>query len=351
MSMFKQCRKRVKGIFITLIFVVGQAFGSGPALGLTTTADITADYLYFDSFTSGSLAGYTELADRPALWSANSSEGSLTAAGGQQSKLVVNGLTVQDVELEAQLSSSVDGGLVARFQDNYNYYLLAVRDGTHYPANLELYKRVQGNYTSLGIASVSWPLGTSPSVKFIAQGSKLEASFNGQVVLSVEDNSISAAGSVGLRQCTAFGASPDAVVYNELKVRDLALPVPIIEVPDLAPATETNLSADVLKPISADGSSVFQKGRVIPVKFRLNTAAAALGSDGVPKLFIAPVTGDPAGLPPSPVEVTSPENMIKYDAAEGVYHFNLSTQDMALGDWLLIIEVNGRTMEIGFKLR
>lgn len=287
MSIFKQASKRTRGTIVTLFFVVGQAFGVGPAIGLTAAAEITAQYQHIDSFSSGSLTGYTQFSDYPAVWSADLSSDTLTASGGRQSKLVVNGLTAQDVELEVQLSASVDGGLVARFQDNNNYYLLAIRDGSGYPANLEIYKRSQGNYTSLGIAPISWPAGTQPSIKFVVRGSRLEAYLNGQVVLSLEDSSISTAGSVGLRQCTILNGGFDAAVYHEFKVRDLALPLPVLEAPVATPTAETSFSTELVMPLREDGSSVFQTGRVIPIKFRLITEEGTLGADVTPKLYFS----------------------------------------------------------------
>lgn len=151
-------------------------------------------------------AQYTSGGDTAATWAV--SGGKLSGTGGDQATLVKNSLSLQDIEIEINSDQAHDGGIIARQQDNNNYYLLQVGDdsGVDPLTNLQIYKRVGGTFTRLVTADVTWPRGTSKLIKFVLNGSKLEVYFDGSKVISITDTSITATGSMGFRNnsVTAF---------------------------------------------------------------------------------------------------------------------------------------------------
>ena len=140
----------------------------------------------------------------------------LEVTGGSQATLIKNDLSLQDCEIEINSDQSHDGGIIVRYQDNNNYYLLASRDdsGANPDENLRIYKRVGGTFTALGFANMAWPRGTSKQIKFSCKGSRLEAYFEGIKVLSVTDTTFTSGG-VGLRNNspTAFRVFDFTVYY------------------------------------------------------------------------------------------------------------------------------------------
>jgi len=99
---------------------------------------------YCDSFDSNSMDNYTQYAYEYADWVIDTDAGTLTATGGVQAVLTKNDTSLTDTDIEVDVDSADDGGIVARFVDNYNYYLLTIRDDSTQSGcpNLELYKRV-----------------------------------------------------------------------------------------------------------------------------------------------------------------------------------------------------------------
>ncbi|MBW2672571.1 MAG: hypothetical protein JRD89_04030 [Deltaproteobacteria bacterium] len=79
-----------------------------------------------DLFDTDQLSQYTSGGDSPATWAV--SDGVLTGTGGTQATLIKNDLLLQDCEIVVNSDQADDGGIVARYQDNNNYYLLALRD-------------------------------------------------------------------------------------------------------------------------------------------------------------------------------------------------------------------------------
>ena len=86
----------------------------------------------------------------------------------------------------------------------------------------------------------------------------------------------------------------------------------------------------VLAPIKADGSSVFNLGAKIPVKFRL-TGACAGNPNLVANIYFykLPSTGGP---------VT--QGLFEYNASADQYSFNLSTKGLSTGTWAVGIDLH-----------
>ena len=158
-----------------------------------------------DTFDTDTTAQYTQYSDAAATWAI--SGGELVATGGTQSVFIRNGTSYTDVAIEADINTADNGGLVLRFIDNSNYYLLVLVDdsGIAPSKNLEIYKRAGGTFASLAFADISWPRGTGKKVRFQASGTTLTAFVDGQQVASATDSAHAGPGGVGMRNNTAGG--------------------------------------------------------------------------------------------------------------------------------------------------
>lgn len=148
-----------------------------------------------DLFNADDLDEYTAGGDAAATWAITG--GKLTGTGGTQATLLKNGLLIQDLEIEINTDQAQDGGIIARHQDNLNYYLLTFSDSSA-NGNMVMFKRVAGTYINLGLVNISWTRGTSKAIKFTLRGSLLEAWFDGVKILSITDTAFTGGG-VGLR--------------------------------------------------------------------------------------------------------------------------------------------------------
>ncbi|MBC7162689.1 MAG: hypothetical protein H5U26_11375 [Immundisolibacter sp.] len=158
-----------------------------------------------DTFDTDSTSQYTQVADANATWAIASGE--LTATGGTQAKFIRNGTSYTDVVIEADINTAGDGGLVLRFVNSSNYYLLALYDdsGAAPSQNIRIFKRVGGAYTQLAQANISWARGTSKTIRFRAAGTALTAFVDGQQVASATDSAHAGPGGVGLRNNAGGG--------------------------------------------------------------------------------------------------------------------------------------------------
>ncbi len=158
-----------------------------------------------DTFDSDSAAQYTQYADTAGTWAI--SAGELVATGGQQAVFVRNGTSYADVVIEADINHAYFGGLVLRFINNSNYYLLALNDdsGQDPAKNIRLFKRAAGTFTELRNANITWVRGTSKVIRFRVSGTTLDAYVDGTLVFSATDSAHAGPGGVGVRN--SFGAS------------------------------------------------------------------------------------------------------------------------------------------------
>ena len=153
-----------------------------------------------DTFAVDSTASYTQYADTAGTWAV--SGGELVATGGSQALFIRNAMSYSNIVVEADVNWAHDGGLVLRFIDVNNYYLLVLTDdsGSAPLSNLAIYKRVSGTFTVLGSGTnITWPRGTSITAKFEANGSTLRSYVNGSLITTVTDSSIAGPGGVGVR--------------------------------------------------------------------------------------------------------------------------------------------------------
>lgn len=154
-----------------------------------------------DPFNSPTLSLYTIHSEVPAQWTIGG--GVVTASGGgKQSHLVRNDVVFRDGWVEAEMDRADEGGLVIRFVDPNNLYLLAIRDDGSLLGhrNVEIFKRVGGQFQVLTFGvNVNWPRGTVKTVRFEAVGSSLRGYVDGVLVIQATDSSVQGSGGIGMR--------------------------------------------------------------------------------------------------------------------------------------------------------
>lgn len=163
----------------------GTFLSGGPAAGT-------------DPFTSNTLDQYI-IHNTPRAWSVR--DGYLTAdTAARQSVVIRAGETMADGWVETETDHAADGGLVLRFSSGGGYYLMAVRDDSHFGyANVEIYRAKGREFTRIGgPADVPFPAGTRNTFRFEARGSTLTGYVNGVAVVKAVDTAY-ASGGFGLR--------------------------------------------------------------------------------------------------------------------------------------------------------
>ncbi len=167
----------------------------------TTRVSVAVTSSGEDPFDTNTIDRYTQFADVPATWSI--AQGMLTAQGaGEQSMLIRNDVLVRDGWVEAEMDRADEGGLVLRFQDQSNLYLLAIRDDGSLLGhrNLELFRRSGRQWILLVYGrDITWPRGTARKIRFEAVGTRLRAYADGTLIVEVTDSVIQGAGRVGMR--------------------------------------------------------------------------------------------------------------------------------------------------------
>jgi hypothetical protein len=109
----------------------------------------------------------------------------------------------------------------------------------------------------------------------------------------------------------------------------------------------------IQQPVNADGSSIFQLGRTVPVKFQLAGASANI-TNAVAKLTVAKVSSAIDGTYMEAVSTSAADtgNQFRYDASSGQYVFNLATKGLSTGTWSLSINLGdgvSRTVQISLR--
>jgi hypothetical protein len=139
-------------------------------------------------------------------------DGQLTAQGTAiQSVLIRSGEIMGDGWVEATIAHADGSGLVLRFQNEANYYLLALRDDAS-PSpleweNVKIYKRAAGEWLELWETDIEWKRGEPRRVRFQADGDRLSVFLDGALVASVVDELPFPAGGFGVRHYGASHAS------------------------------------------------------------------------------------------------------------------------------------------------
>ncbi|HEY0024320.1 MAG TPA: hypothetical protein VGB24_15495 [Longimicrobium sp.] len=157
-------------------------------------------------FTSGDLSNFATYGTFDGWRITN---GYMTATGSTGSSVQLRqGVTIADGWVETETDQAVDGGLVVRAQSNgSSHYLLAIRDDSRYGhANIQIYKAVNGSYTSLSPqVDLSFPRGITKKIRFEAVGTTLKAYFDGTLVAQATDATFTS-GLLGFRVNHVYSA-------------------------------------------------------------------------------------------------------------------------------------------------
>lgn len=138
-------------------------------------------------------------------------EGELRGEGrADQAVLIRRGVTLDDAYVQALSSRADDGGLVLRFVDEDNYYLLAFRDDQapkpRGERNLAVYRRVKGAFHEIWTRDVRWARGDPRTIGFGVSGGRLSVYLDGERIGGVTDPyGTLPAGRVGVRH---YGDGP-----------------------------------------------------------------------------------------------------------------------------------------------
>lgn len=142
----------------------------------------------------------------------------LDAADNRLSLLIINGVSYKDFAVFTRFRSeggSVEqsGGLVFRYKDNNNYYVLraSVLEG-----NISLYKVVNGNQTQIGEKSLKVNFKEWHLLKVICKADKIQCFFNNKKVFEVSDETFDK-GSVGLWTKSDAYTFFDDLVMQEMR--------------------------------------------------------------------------------------------------------------------------------------
>lgn len=176
-------------------------------------------YLYTDTFDTDTLSRYTQYSDSAGAWSIAS--GALTCVGGGHSVQTLNGLACSWAS--AKLTRADDAGIVLRFRDNNNYYVVAIADASStssLPNRISLYKRVAGAFTQIGSnVSISFTRGTEHELEYRIIGTHHIIKFDGVTVLTATDtaHAWNSSGGAGPRNSNYAGDANATSIFTEFK--------------------------------------------------------------------------------------------------------------------------------------
>ena len=128
---------------------------------------------------------------------------------------VYDGLKAKDVEVSVQfkaLAGKVDqaAGLVARYQDKDNYYILranALED------NVRLYRVVKGDRRQFAGESAKVSSGQWHALKLSIKGNHFQAGFDGQILFEADDDTFKDAGLAGI-----WTKADSVIFFDEFKI-------------------------------------------------------------------------------------------------------------------------------------
>lgn len=171
----------------------------GPIPGINGQPDPT-----IDGFSSDSSANYSSTfrtGGAVAAWTYDTANKRVVATGGVNA-VFLNSIIIQaDIDLYCDLDRADAGGIVWRYVDASNFYVLVVGDslasvGT--PNTAVLYKIAAGVATQLATASISFVRGTYHRFRVTMLVGAITATMDGTALFAYTDASPLAAGQVGL---------------------------------------------------------------------------------------------------------------------------------------------------------
>ena len=125
-----------------------------------------------------------------------------TPSGSANATVTRNGTSIYNGFVETETDQATDSGIVFRFVDNNNHYLLGLSDdsGVSSTNNVVLYRKLSGSYTPIGtILSISWARGVTKKFRLEGINSTLNVYVDGALAITVVDTAIASAGKIGMR--------------------------------------------------------------------------------------------------------------------------------------------------------
>jgi hypothetical protein len=117
-----------------------------------------------------------------------------------------------------------------------------------------------------------------------------------------------------------------------------------------------DLGHQILSPINADGSSVYNQGRTVPAKFRVCDAnGVSIGTAGVVSSFYLTqiLTGTASTTVQEIVNTNNPDTAFRWDPTNMQWIFNITTQNLSAGStYIYTITLNdGSSIVFQYGLR
>lgn len=191
--------------------------------GLTDGDEVEVEHTatrFYDGFDRDTSGFWESLGDVAGTWSFDTANSRLTANAGSaaESQYLLKDASTKDVDVSVELTQAVNAGILFRYQDLNNHYMLDIRDSTQTATdNIRLYKRVSGAYSQIAATTftVTITRGSSNTVRLVASGTTITAYVNGAQVFSISDASYTSAGKVGFR---AYGTTSSYFTSFSAKV-------------------------------------------------------------------------------------------------------------------------------------
>ena len=196
----------VIAIDTSLDAITWSQVGTGASSSAQITGVTTQSEPLIDDFTTNDSLVYTSFFQTGgglATWTWDTANSRLTVSGGTNAVLLYNSSTVAaDLDISAVMDLSDGGGLCWRYQNQSNFYDLAVHDassGSH-ASTVRLFKVVAGTRTQIGTdTAITFTRGTPHIVRINVLGTAINVYFDGVNVLSTTDSAYTGAGFCGLR--------------------------------------------------------------------------------------------------------------------------------------------------------
>lgn len=160
---------------------------------------------------AGQLANYTNVDG--AAWSISGGKLVAPQTAPVNACMTRDGFAPDWPTIETEIDTSADCGLVTRFVDTNNHYLLALRDDTgNATLNCTLYRKASGTYNQLANVNLTWPRGATQHFLWRLYGNLAGHQFhdvfcNGQLIIdAVRDDTYQDALPVGVRSFNAPAA-------------------------------------------------------------------------------------------------------------------------------------------------
>jgi hypothetical protein len=143
----------------------------------------------------------------------NMAQATAAAAGDGDTGIINSGNATITVSCAVVARTNMHAGIIARWQDSNNFWLLDIDAATN---AFTLYERSSGTFTSRATTSFSFVDGTSYAVKLVCSGSSFTGTFNAGHTLTFTSSDFSTATITGIRQGFAAGGATAPTFDNFL---------------------------------------------------------------------------------------------------------------------------------------